>query len=403
MLNRMSQEELIAKWSSPEGLNVNHITDYEKKWKTAQLLENVSNDYNGMESRLFEAASTTTPTSQATGQFQPISLALAQRVMPDLFAWKVVGVQPMNGPVGLAYALRYYYKGTTTEAGFQSMPSYSGFTGSTSGTTGTADAGTGVSMDVAEAWALGTNMPQLVVALEKTAIEAKTRKLAANYSLEAEQDIRAMHNVELSTKIVERLHYQVRSEKDRELLARMKAAAINTNSAYGGEAATTFNVSASDGRWQQEKFTTIVNIINKKARDLMTANLHAPANFVIVSNRVGTALQSVGNQFMGNTANANVNQALTEIGTLNGTMKIYVDAYASTDYALVGYKGQDDENTGIIYSPYVMGLKAMATTQDDFSPRLGIIDRFAITDSLLGSGRYYRQINFSNIDTIMGA
>lgn len=32
---------------------------------------------------------------------------LVRRVFPDLFAHKVVGVQPMTSPVGLAYAMRF--------------------------------------------------------------------------------------------------------------------------------------------------------------------------------------------------------------------------------------------------------------------------------------------------------
>jgi hypothetical protein len=35
-----------------------------------------------------------------------ISTALARRVVPSLFAHKVVGVQPMAAPVGMAYATR---------------------------------------------------------------------------------------------------------------------------------------------------------------------------------------------------------------------------------------------------------------------------------------------------------
>ena len=39
--------------------------------------------------------------------FRSISLPLTRRVFPSLFAQNVVRVQPMTGPVGLAFALRY--------------------------------------------------------------------------------------------------------------------------------------------------------------------------------------------------------------------------------------------------------------------------------------------------------
>jgi hypothetical protein len=90
-----------------------------------------------------------------------------------------------------------------------------------------------------------------------------------------------------------------------------------------------------------------------------------------------------------------------EVGTINGTIKVYRDNYAVSDYALVGYKGPGISDSGIIYSPYVTGLVNRAIAQEDFSPRLGVMSRYAITDSLLGSGRYYRLINFTNVDALL--
>lgn len=42
-------------------------------------------------------------------KFSPIAMALVRRTFPQLFANKVVGVQAMTKPVGLAYALRVIY------------------------------------------------------------------------------------------------------------------------------------------------------------------------------------------------------------------------------------------------------------------------------------------------------
>ena len=80
--------------------------------------------------------------------FAPISLALVRRVFPQLFANVLVGVQPLSGPVGLAFALRYVYKDAANpeklvEAAWKAVPEYSGFSGSTANTSGAPDAGTG--------------------------------------------------------------------------------------------------------------------------------------------------------------------------------------------------------------------------------------------------------------------
>jgi len=43
------------------------------------------------------------------GTFNPIASALVNQTFPSTFANKVVGLQPMSTPVGLAYALRIMY------------------------------------------------------------------------------------------------------------------------------------------------------------------------------------------------------------------------------------------------------------------------------------------------------
>lgn len=405
MYSMLSEEELIAKWSDPQ-LGKNSVVglDFEKQHATAQILENIVQYSKSQRNPfgLLNEASSVAPSSTATGQFQPITLSIARRVLPELFAWKTVGVQPMAGPVGVAYAMRFRYKGTSHEAGFDNMPYWSSLTGNLSGTSGAADAGTGVSTATAEAWSLSDSgtMPQIVFAMEQVAITAKSRKVAANVTLEALMDVKAMHNVDIKRQLVERLQYQLRAETDREIVGAIKAAAVDT--ANGGETATTWQVSASDGRWQQEKFSTVANMIMKKGNDLAQANRVGAGNFVVVSPNVATALQASNtNIFNGNTNTVNPSNIYADVGTINGQIKVYVDRYAVTDYAVVGFKGMDGQNEcGVIYSPYVIGLEAEAVTQEDFSPRLGVMSRYGLTSSLLGSGRYYRQINFVNLNLL---
>lgn len=413
----MNDEMLLEKWSKDElkKLSVAGIADYDQKRVTARILENISNyDFsrNPFAELMNESQSTTAPSSQATGQFSPISLAIARRVTPELFAWKCVGVQPMNGPVGLAYAMRFKYQGYGNEASFDDMDLWNTFSGNLSGTSaaaGSNDTGTGVSTATAEGWQMNgsitstTPMPQLVYTMDSVAITAKTRKLAANISLETLMDVKAMHNIDVKREMVNKLQYQVRAEIDRELLYNIKTQATTT--ANGGEAATTWQTSASDGRWQQEKFNTVANVIIQKANDVGISTRVDSANFVVVSSRVATVLQACGARWNGNNVgNVNNSNTFTEIGTLGNQVKVYLDRYARSDYAVVGLKGQDGQNEcGVIYSPYVMGLESAATTQEDFSPRMGVMSRYAITNSLLGAGRYYRQINFINLNTIMQA
>jgi hypothetical protein len=412
--------QLVEKWSNKKGkMSVKGIKDQYIKENMAVLLEN--QETKNLEKELiFETArgtNTTTSTGAndtTKGAFQPITLALVRRTFPDLFANKVVGVQAMTGPVGLAYALRFLYDtdptapaGPKVEAAFNDVGVYSGFSGSQSGTSGTADTGTGVATATGEGMGIGDTiangrMPELKLELDQTAITAKTRKLASSFSLESAQDIKAMHGVEVEREMVNVLQYEIQAELDRELIYKMKDTAVNGT---GGAAIDTVTMSAVDGRWQQERFSSITTSIVKQANYIATATRRGAGNFVIVSTNVATALQAAGPQFSRNQAVVNATNSLTEIGTINGTIKVYLDSYANiqgaTDYALVGYKGPGISDSGIIYSPYITGLMNRAVAQEDFSPRVGVMSRYAITDNLLGSGRYYRLINFQGLSDII--
>jgi len=404
----MTKQELVQKWSAVEGkMNIAGITDQDVKENLAVLLENQAT-VNMNATLLNETATTVTPSSEAEGQFKPIAMALVRRTFPELFANKVVGVQAMSGPVGVAYALRFTYNdgswdNDALEAGFNSTNYYTGYTGSTPRVSGADNVGAGAVQATAEAWAIGTTMPIMSLKLSRVAITALTRKVAANFSLEAAMDIKATQNIDIEREMVNILQYEILAEIDRELLASLKTVAVDTTK--GGEAAVSFDVSASDGRWSQERLSNLVNVIIKKANDIAISTRRGAGNYVVVSPRVASALQSANSKqwFSSNNASAMASTStVTEVGNINNVLTVYRDSYAQSDYALVGYKGPTISDSGIIYSPYITGLVSRAVTQEDFSPRIGVMSRYAITNSLLGAGRYTRLISISNLDKVLG-
>lgn len=429
-MERFDRKAAYEKWMNVKGkLSVRDIQNESVRQSMSVILENQER----LDAReLNESAMGTLDIGSAYGdgaKFSPIALALVRRVFPDLFAHKVVGVQALNGPVGLAYALRYAYDvagipptssfnggSDSYEAGFRAMNEYSGFTGSQAGSAlGTATSalydattsatfgkfGTGAVTSAAELWKLGTTMPGAKIFLDKVAIEAKTRKLGAAFSLEVASDLKSMQGIEIEREMLNILNYEVGAELDREILGRMMQASINV--AIGGEAPTVINAATTDGRWSQEKFSNIINIIIKKANDIATSTLRGSGNFVIVSPRVATALQAAGPQFTNNSAEVYASTTLAEVGKINGTITVYRDTYAVRDYALVGYKGPTSSDTGLIYSPYITGLFNRAIDPTTFGINVGVMSRYAITDTLLGSGRYYKVIIINNLDTVIGA
>jgi len=443
-----TKKELMRKWESVKGpMSIKSIEDSYVKENLAQLLENQeSKDFLGRDifNEASDGATNTTSLDGSTNadwRFRPVALALMRRTFPDLFANKVVGVQAMSTPVGLSYALRFTYNknGTGPEAAWDSPDLYGGFagtpgtsaalattqsTGALSGTTGSGGiydtSGTAAATSAAEAWQVAdgktytavstsgtttvtsddTEWNQLGLRIDQVAITAATRKLAASFSLEAAQDIKAMHGVDIEREMVNVLQYEITAELDRELLYRMKVAATNT--ANGGALIPAVDVSSDiDGRWSGEKYMNIVASIVHQANVIATTTRRGPGNFVVVSPAIASALQAAGHQFVQYSSAVNPGTTMAAIGKLNGTIDVYRDQYATTDYALVGYKGSGVSDSGLIFSPYIMGLQNRAISPDDFAPRIGVMSRYAITDSLLGSGRYYRLIPFANVNTLI--
>ena len=119
-------ENLQEKWSpvlNHDGLP--EIKDNYRKAVTAILLENQEKALREERAVLTEAPTNVGPiNTQTTGSgavagFDPILISLIRRAMPKLIAYDIAGVQPMNGPTGLIFAMRSRYSSQSgTEALF---------------------------------------------------------------------------------------------------------------------------------------------------------------------------------------------------------------------------------------------------------------------------------------------
>lgn len=351
--------------------------------------------------------------------FAPISLALVRRVFPQLFANVLVGVQPLSGPVGLAFALRYVYKDAgdpnkLVEAAWKAVPEYSGFSGSTANTSGAPDAGTAVDTQSAESWKITGDydeiqthndfstgirgkIPELGLMFSRQSIVAKTRKLAASFSLESAEDIKRMQGVEMMTEMVNVLQYEMTAEIDRETIARCKSLCKPIFCRAGAEQDVN---NGMIGRWSQERYSRIVGLIMKVANDIATATRRSAANIAVVSPDMASVLQQAAPFFNKVTSEVNGSTATPEIGTLNGSIKVYRDNYAANGVGqdngevLLAYKGTGVSDCGVVFCPYVTGVVNQAIDPNDFSPRVGVMSRYAFANNMLGADNYYRLLKF---------
>jgi len=265
--------EILNKWAPVlEGID----SDYTRK-VTAQLLENQAKSI--LSERLDEAGgmSDASPTTVGKlGTFQKFAFPLVRRVYPQLIANQIVGVQPMGGPVSQIFYLGYdrasnkwgrdqtiyskynltyggmvasgLYDGGITAAQAASNPSAMslylssvapGLAANVSATMGGQiaafpDASTilGYSVSAGEHLADG-EIPEMNMHIEQQAVVARTRKMRALWTLEAAQDLRAYHNLDLEGELTDLLSKELTLEIDRELIEDLRMIAYDPKSITG--------------------------------------------------------------------------------------------------------------------------------------------------------------------------
>lgn len=374
MLNFKTEDMalLVEKWDN-KGFELKKLGSDLAKTNMAILLENQHNYLN-------EAGSTMTGD---IANFNRVLMPLVRRIFPNLIANEIVGVQPMTGPVGLAYAMRFRRGDNNGELGYNTVDKT--FTGSYATSAGetlesTVPTSTGN-------WARGK------MTLEQVMVKAETRKMKTSYSLEAAQDLKAMHGVDLEANMIEALQYEIAQEIDRELMDR-----INT---LADTYAITYTVSAGDGQWEAEKFRNLYTRLVKEATSIATRTRRGAGNFIVCSDNVVTALDSLGQFLLQPVDNATMEIApgIAKVGTIGNRFNVYRDTFASADYATVGYKGPGSQNSGVIYCPYVPLLLMRATEPGSLAPVLGVQSRYGIVDHLLSAEEFYAKVNvdFTNV------
>ena len=365
-----------------------------------------------------------------------VVMPMIRRTFPELLANEIVGVQPMSSPVGMAFALRFQYDaeslasfspdgGNTLNA---APPAYrtssdgveashnhlnTAFTGTLSADLdGIAEGVDGATADfeipeldqgVARLLAdveLTTDIPQMALTIEKTAVEAGSRKLAVKFSLELEQDLQNMHSISVDDEMTNMMSYELQAEIDRELLMRIIKATLNAGPERGY---TIWNPANADGRWSAERSVNLWQAIRVQSRLVGLRNRRGAANWAVVTPYVAAILETLPN-FKSFEVDGNVEQVFgnSRAGTL-GALKVFVDTRSESqyqsairtdrvDYILLGYKGADTGDCGLVYLPYIPVQVQRTMAPNDFGQRIGLSTRYAIAANLNGSSNYYHMI-----------
>ena len=482
--------QLTEKWSPIlEG-----ITDATTRENTSVLLENQARHI------LNESAKTQSLNEDTAvgnlGTFQKFAFPLVRRVFPELIANKIVGVQPMQGPVSQVFYLgndrshngtaesvygKYdlTYKGNVASAlaadgGGESLDDRVASTDTSSmDVSSLADnllntVGADIAKypnDVLKGWSTsagvdlaGAQIPELNFHIEQQAVIAGTRKFRALWTIEAAQDLKAYHNLDLERELTELLSKEIQLEIDRELIEDLRMVAYNVkgSSNYNGFKRSDLDLGnpnnfpgsdhwmeentggnyPSDGKWQYgftgktsdtgyaaesnvyfvdlattalglaprhvgQAYANLVAAVNFAAQDIYKTTLRGAGNYIVTSPIVAAMLQSAA-KMEGGLESKEAGQLGNNVkykGKWMGMYDVYIDPLYPEDEMLIGYKGQSAMDAGYVYSPYIP-LQMLPTIVDPetFQPRKGLITRYGKTE-ITPASRFYRIIRIVGADS----
>jgi hypothetical protein len=368
-----------------------------------------------------------------------VLIPMIRRTFPELITNDLVGVQPMTGPVGLAFALRYKYQGqplgaTAQDNGFGSAANTvsgpgaaangreAGYQYLNTAFTGTSASWLSGSSDFAmidqdqgvaqllSNFELTSNIPQFEISYEKTAVEAGTRRLAAKWSTELEQDLKTMNGIDVDNELTNTMSYEIQAEIDREMIVRMCQIALN---AGAGTGFSFWSPTSADGRWLGERNRDFYAKVIVEANRVGIRNRRGSANFIVCTPRVSSIFEMLP-EFKFMDVNGTVNTAgvgIAKVGSVGGRFQIYRDTRteaqtlsgargAALEYALLGFKGAEFYDTGIVYCPYIPVMLQRTIAPNDFSPRVGIMTRYGVVDHIFGASLYYHIIIVKNLGEV---
>lgn len=507
-----NQAEVYKRWQKLIDVD-NDIKDDTIKMSTALVLENTQEDIDrryqiqngrGLITEAIAGIGTAgamgpytaagsfsnTAGQQGDARVPNIVIPMIRRIYPQLLAHKLVGVQPMQGPIGMAFAFRAKYGRFGKQPGFEGeeigyLNSAAGFTGAgqtankygqdgiprpTDGTfdpekhsptylsgavrddQGQVDLskdyvnnrpgktygalgkdpqstaaetafrcffgengntpyggrngawiGDGADASDAENWAVGSTMPEAGFEFLKATVTAKTRKLGIQITREAEEDMKAMQGINAQNEVSDIIGYEISHEIDRQLLGEIVQSAVRAGNTM------TWDPAAADGRNQTDRVNALYTTILTKSAQIAVQSRRGAANWAVASPGAAALLEShiydplgVG----GGLGNANAfgkqiddGVGVVEIGSLrNGTIKLYRDSLAGGDYILLGFKGNNIYDAGVIYLPYIPLELMHAVDPFTMNPVTAARTRYGITTNLFGAGQFYQFIGLPHLN-----
>lgn len=400
-------------------------------------------------------------------------LPMIRRIIPGTIATEIVGVQPMKTPVAQVFSMRYKYAeavnhtagrsafgGNDIAAGDEAFGNakalrqfYSGSIGAAqaagaSGITNAAadEADIAAATGTGEGWGSDVNSTtrvatttlygnavdgalrgghgshiegsggrKMTLEVISQAVEATSRKLQAGWTIEAMQDMKSQHGMDIENEMIKGVSAEIVQEIDAEIINDLVALA---GTVRGFDFAATGGTNYAPA-FAGDRFANIGIRINEVANEIARKTRRGAGNFIVVSPMIVSLLQSAAKSVFAPAVEGSFkgpNNTML-VGTLNGSIKVYsylwnqaqpASAGGGADTILVGYKGGNAEtDSGYFYCPYIpLQSSGVITNPVTFQPVVSLMTRYGkavmtnSASSLGNSADYYGRIAVTNLEFI---
>jgi len=339
---------------------------------------------------LSESASSGATSAGNIATLNRVILPVIRRVMPTVIANEIVGVQPMTGPVAQIHTLRVRYADNASDvvAGEEALSPFkiaAAYSGNDSASAPKA---------TSTAQLEGTPGRRMSIQILKAPVEAKSRKLSARWTFEAAQDAQAQQGIDIEAEIMAALAQEITTEIDQEILASLRALA---------SVEETYDQSLVSGTatFVGDEHAALAIQINRVSNKIAQRTRRGAGNWAVVSNQALTILQSATTSAFARTTEGTFEAPTNTkfVGTLNGAMRVYVDAYRpdsdDDNQVLIGYKGSSEADAAAFYCPYIPLMSSgVVLDPATFEPVVGFLTRYGYieltnTASSLGNAADY--------------
>jgi hypothetical protein len=218
-----------------------------------------------------------------------------------------------------------------------------------------------------------------------------------------------MNGIDIDAEITNAMSYEIQAEIDREMIMRMIQAALN------GGSYSFWSPASADGRWLVERNRDFYQKLIIEANRVAVRNRRGAANFIVATPRVCAILEMLP-EFQWVPVQGDVSTqpvGIAKVGSVGGRFAVYRDTRTEVqntsqyqgsgyttggansggiEYALLGYKGSEFYDTGIIYCPYIPIMVQRTIGPNDFAPRVGLLTRYGVVDNIFGANLYYHVV-----------